>query len=139
MTKGADLTAKNNNGTFEVIAGRLRAMSDPARLAILHCLCDGEKNVSCIVDETGYGQACISKHLSILRRHELVSTRRDHRKIFYSLTSTLPEDICRMVCRSMEDTTTDRLDALRSSYTRQPAEGPGIPPVGRSATGGGTE
>jgi DNA-binding transcriptional ArsR family regulator len=133
------LAANNDNGTFDAIAGRLKAMSDPARLAIIHCLCGGEKNVSCIVDETGYGQACVSKHLSILRRHDLVSTRRDHRKIFYSLTSTLPEDICRMVCRSMEDTATDRLDALRSFYPRQSAEGAGIPPAGRLAAGGDTE
>ena len=122
--KGADLVAKNDNGTFDTIAGRLKAMSDPARLAIIHCLCGGERNVSSIVEETGYGQTCISKHLSILRRHELVSTRRAHRKIFYSLTSTIPEDICRMVCRSIEDSTSDRLDALRSLYPRQQAEGP---------------
>ena len=125
-----------DNDTFAVIAGRLRAMSDPARLAILHCLCGGEKNVSCIVDETGFGQACVSKHLSILRRHDLVSTRRDHRKIFYSLTSTLPEDICRMVCRTIEDTTSDRLDALRSFYPRQSAGEPGISPAGRPVDGG---
>ncbi len=137
--KGTDLAAKNDNGTFDAIAGRLRAMSDPARLAIIHCLCSGEKNVSCIVEETGYGQACVSKHLSILRRHELVSTRRDHRKIFYSLTSTLPEDICRMVCRSIEDSTSDRLDALRSFYPRQSAGGPGILPAGRPAAGGDPE
>ena len=126
----------NVNDTFEVIAGRLRAMSDPARLAILHCLCDGEKNVSCIVDETGYGQACVSRHLSILRRHELVSTRREHRKIFYSLTSTLPEDVCRMVCRSIEGTASDRLDALRSFYPRQSAGDPGTSPAAGPSDGG---
>ncbi len=117
------MASKNDNGTFNAIAGRLRAMSDPARLAIIHCLCGGEKNVSCIVEETGYGQACVSKHLSILRRHELVSTRRAHRRIFYSLTSTLPEDICRMVCSSIEDSTSYRLNALRSFYPRQPSAG----------------
>jgi DNA-binding transcriptional ArsR family regulator len=127
------LAAKNDKDAFGEIASRLRAMSDPARLAIIHCLCGGEKNVSRIVDETGYGQACVSKHLSILRRHELVRTRRDHRKIFYSLTSTLPEDICRMVCRSIEGTTTDRLDALRSFYPRQSAGETGFSPVGRPA------
>ena len=137
--KGADLVAKNDNGTFDTIAGRLKAMSDPARLAIIHCLCGGERNVSSIVEETGYGQACISKHLSILRRHELVSTRRAHRKIFYSLTSTIPEDICRMVCRSIEDSTSDRLDALRSLYPRQQAGGPGMPPAGRPEAGDRTE
>lgn len=137
--KGTDLAAKNDNGTFDVIAGRLKAMSDPARLAIIHCLCGGEKNVSCIVDETGYGQACVSKHLSILRRHELVSTRRDHRKIFYSLTSTLPEDICRMVCRSIEDTTTDRLDALRSFYPGLSAGDHDTSPAGQPLAGGNDE
>ena len=133
------MAAKNDNGTFDAIAGRLRAMSDPARLAIIHCLCSGEKNVSCIVEETGYGQACVSKHLSILRRHELVSTRRDHRKIFYSLSNTLPEDICRMVCRSIEDSTSDQLDALRSFFPRPSAGGPDKPPAGRPAAGGDPE
>ena len=133
------MAAKNDNGTFDVIADRLKAISDPARIAIIHCLCDGEKNVSCIVEETGYGQASVSKHLSILRRHDLVSTRRDHRKIFYSLTSTLPEDICRMVCKSIEGTTSDRLDALRSVYPRPPAGGTEFPPAGRPAASGDRE
>jgi DNA-binding transcriptional ArsR family regulator len=121
--KGSEMVAKNDNGTFDAIAGRLKAMSDPARLAIIHCLCGGERNVSSIVDETGYEQACVSRHLSILRRYELVSTRRDHRMVFYSLTSTIPEDICRMVCRSIEETASDRLDALRNFYPRKRAEG----------------
>jgi DNA-binding transcriptional ArsR family regulator len=137
--KGADLAERMHTVTFDEIAGRLRAMSDPARLAILHCLCGGEKNVSCIVDETGFGQASVSKHLSILRRHDLVTTRRDHRKIFYSLTSTLPEDICRMVCRSMENTTSDRLDALRSFYDRTPAGGYSSPSAGSPGVAGDIE
>ena len=116
--KGEGLASESVSGTFEEIAGTLRAMSDPTRLAILNCLCGGEKNVSCLVEETGLGQACISRHLSILRRHDLVRTRRDHRKIFYSLTSTLPEEICRMVCSSMEDSASVRLDALRSHYNK---------------------
>jgi DNA-binding transcriptional ArsR family regulator len=130
------LTGKYDEKMFDEIAGRLKAMSDPARLSIIHCLCEGEKNVSCIVDETGFGQASVSRHLSILRRHDLVRTRRDHRKIFYSLTSTLPEDICRMVCRSMEGSTSDRLDALRSFYDRPEAE-PGVNgSAGRPAAAG---
>jgi len=91
------------------------------------------------VEETGYGQACVSKHLSILRRHDLVRTRRDHRKIFYSLTSTLPEDICRMVCRSIEGTASDRLDALRSFYQRQSAGETGFSPAGLPAGKGESE
>jgi DNA-binding transcriptional ArsR family regulator len=110
------LRVVKDNGSFDEIAATLKAMSDPARLAILSCLCGCEKNVSELVEETGYAQARISRHLSILRRHDLVRTRRDHRKVFYSLTSNLPEEICRMVCRSIEDTASVRLDALRSHY-----------------------
>jgi DNA-binding transcriptional ArsR family regulator len=134
--KGADLAALEGSSTFSEIASRLRAMSDPARLAILHCLCSGERNVTSIVEETGYGQAFVSKHLSILRRHDLVRTRRDHRKVFYSLTSTLPEDICRMVCRSIEESTSDRLDALRSN-SQWPAGDDARGSAGQPATGDG--
>jgi DNA-binding transcriptional ArsR family regulator len=86
-----------------LISRRLKAMADPSRLAILHILCDGERNVSELVSETGLTQANISKHLRILREEGLVSFRKQQKNIYYGLSSGLPEAVCGLVCRSLEE------------------------------------
>ncbi len=91
-----------SDGLFSLIARRLKAMADPARVRILHSLCRGERNVTELVNQTGYGQANVSKHLRILREEGLVETRRERRMIYYRLTSSMSSDICERICRSFE-------------------------------------
>lgn len=47
--------------------------------------CMIEKNVSEIVDETGASQSLISHQLKVLKDFDLVATRREGTKIYYSL------------------------------------------------------
>lgn len=47
--------------------------------------CMIEKNVSEIVDETGASQSLISHQLKVLKNFDLVATRREGTKIYYSL------------------------------------------------------
>ena len=48
--------------------------------------CMIEKNVSEIVDEIGASQSLVSHQLKVLKDFDLVSTRRDGKKIYYSLS-----------------------------------------------------
>ena len=58
-----------------------------------HCNCGSctsrpcmiEKNVSEIVEETGASQSLVSHQLKVLKDFDLVSTRREGKKIYYSL------------------------------------------------------
>jgi DNA-binding transcriptional ArsR family regulator len=96
-------TGRDENGVvFSLIARRLKAMADPARIRILHSLCGGERNVSQLVSGTGFSQANVSKHLRILREEGLVEARRDRKMVFYKLTSDMSREICDRICRSLE-------------------------------------
>ncbi len=84
------------------IADVLKAMADPTRLQILHCLHEGELCVSSILDEVGGSQANVSKHLSVLRRAGLVDCRREGLKVYYRIIDDGVFSICRSVCDSLE-------------------------------------
>jgi DNA-binding transcriptional ArsR family regulator len=84
------------------IAEVLKAMADPTRLKILHCLNQGERCVSDILEIVGGSQANVSKHLSVLKRAGLVDSRRDGLNVFYHITDEGVFTICRNVCDSLE-------------------------------------
>lgn len=80
----------------------LKAMADPTRLKILHCLQNGERCVSDILDVVGGSQANVSKHLSVLRRAALVDCRRDGLNVFYRIIDDGVFRICGSICDSLE-------------------------------------
>jgi DNA-binding transcriptional ArsR family regulator len=84
------------------IAEVLKAMADPTRLKILHCLHEGEQCVSEILAVVGGSQANVSKHLSVLKRAGLVGRRRDGLNVYYYINDENVFTICRSVCDSME-------------------------------------
>jgi ArsR family transcriptional regulator, virulence genes transcriptional regulator len=64
----------------------LKAMSNKWRLMILCQLSEGEKTVGELQGLLGVGQSAVSQHLAILRREEIVASRKDAQSIFYSLS-----------------------------------------------------
>ncbi len=67
-------------------ADLLRALAHPMRLMILCRLLDGEAGVSELEQELGLRQPNLSQQLAALREADLVSTRRESRRIIYQLT-----------------------------------------------------
>lgn len=102
--------------SYQLISRRLKALADPSRLAILHTLCEGERNVSDLVELTGLSQANVSKHLRILREEGLVSNRREEKKIFYGLASELPKEVCILVCHSLEERANKEIQTLEGYW-----------------------
>ena len=84
------------------IAEVLKAMADPTRLKILHCLHNGERCVSDILEVVGGSQANVSKHLSVLKRAGLVDCRRAGLNVYYRIIDDGVFTICRNVCDSLE-------------------------------------
>ncbi|MDD3398247.1 MAG: metalloregulator ArsR/SmtB family transcription factor [Candidatus Methanomethylophilaceae archaeon] len=72
---------------LELKAKMYRGFADPTRLSILESLRDGERMVGAIVEATGQSQSNVSNHLSCLKECGLVTSRRDGKKIFYSIAS----------------------------------------------------
>ncbi|HEX6068282.1 MAG TPA: metalloregulator ArsR/SmtB family transcription factor [Longimicrobiaceae bacterium] len=83
---------------LELIAERFKALSEPARLKILNALRDGEKSVSQLMEETGLGQANVSKHLQLLHGLGFVDRRKEGLYVHYSLASEDVFRLCDIVC-----------------------------------------
>ena len=83
---------------LEVLAERFQLLSSPTRLALIQELCDGERAVGELIEETGMKQANISKHLGLLARAGLVRRRAEGSYVFYALAHTsLP-----LLCETMK-------------------------------------
>lgn len=66
-------------------AALFRGLSDPARLAILQRLTEGETRVVDLTRVLGAAQSTVSAHLACLRECGLVTGRPEGRQMFYSL------------------------------------------------------
>ena len=75
------------------ISQTFAALADPNRQKILKCLKKSELPVSEIAKDLDITLATLSHHLDILRRSNLVSSRRKGRQIFYELNLSVAEEI----------------------------------------------
>lgn len=96
-----------NDELFLRIADRLKALSDPTRLKILHALEDGERTVNEILAIVGGSQANVSKHLSRMRLAGVVASRRNGTSVHYRVIDPAAFAICRTVCDSLEQRADD--------------------------------
>ena len=64
----------------------IQAISHPMRLRIIAALGRNEKIVNEIVEEVGSSQSNISQHVEVLRKAGIVQSRRDHNRIYCSIT-----------------------------------------------------
>jgi len=78
------------------------ALSDNNRQKILDILRDGEKTVSEINKEFDITMATLSHHLDILKRSNLVSSRRTGQNIFYSLNTSVFEDLSKEIIKFLK-------------------------------------
>lgn len=65
----------------------LKTMSNEWRLLILCHLSERELSVRQIEGATGLNQSALSQHLAVLRRQNIVKTRRQAQSVFYSIDS----------------------------------------------------
>jgi DNA-binding transcriptional ArsR family regulator len=63
----------------------LKMLANTSRLLVLCALVTREHTVGELEELTGLSQSAISQHLARLREADIVSTRRDAQRIFYSL------------------------------------------------------
>src|SRR5258707_9824929 len=71
---------------LEVVA-IARALADPTRVRIVAALRNGELCVCELVDALGISQSSLSSHLQICRQARVVTTRKESRWIYYSLST----------------------------------------------------
>jgi len=84
--------------TVERVAARFRALGEPARLRILQALCDGERCVTDLVDDTDLNQANLSRHLQLLSAMGLVTRRKEGLFVYYALADADVMRMCELMC-----------------------------------------
>ncbi len=72
---------------FDLHAEKLKAMSHPKRLEVIHLLRDKRLSVNEIQTMLDLQQANLSQHLQILRDAHIVETTREGKQIFYELAN----------------------------------------------------
>ena len=83
---------------FEMAAEIFRVMAAPMRLKIISCLCNGEKNVSQLLDQIDTTQPNMSQHLGTLYQAGVIGKRREGVQIFYRIINDRVVTLCRAVC-----------------------------------------
>ncbi len=81
---------QNHNFSIDVnkinsVADQLKILSNPDRLKILCILKDGEIHVQNIEQLTAIQQPTLSQQLTLLKKAQLVQTRREGKQIYYSI------------------------------------------------------
>lgn len=98
---------------FLRIADRLKTISEPTRLKILHLLENRELTVSQILAAVGGSQANISKHLARMRHGGLVAARREGTAVYYRVSDPTAFAICKTVCDALEERAAEEHRMLR--------------------------
>ena len=83
---------------FELAAEIFRVMSAPMRLKIISVLCDGERNVSELLERIPTTQPNMSQHLTTLHKAGVIGRRRDGVQVYYRLINDRVVTLCRAVC-----------------------------------------
>lgn len=96
MQAGLDLEMVRTRA--DEVAGLLKLLSHPNRLLVTCELAGGELPVSQIEARTGVAQPNLSRDLARLRAEGIVSTRRQSKQIFYSLTDPRIIAVMRALC-----------------------------------------
>jgi DNA-binding transcriptional ArsR family regulator len=88
---------------YRLLSERFKALSEPARLQILYVLQGGrELSVNELVEETGLGQANVSKHLQVLHSLGFVKRRKDGLYVHYAHADRNVMKLCELMCGRVE-------------------------------------
>jgi DNA-binding transcriptional ArsR family regulator len=92
-----------NEHTLQHVAQRFKILGEPMRLKLLSCLQEQELCVQDLVEQTGAGQANISKHLSLLVANGILGRRKEGLHVYYFIADETIYDLCDLVCESIAD------------------------------------
>ena len=93
-----------NIDKLELAASKLRAISHPMRIAIIDLLSkDNKLSVTEIYEKLDIEQATASHHLNILKNKGILDSKREGKKIYYSLKNVTLTDIIECINKCNDD------------------------------------
>lgn len=101
------MAIKNALHEHEDVARVFRALSEPSRLTLIHCLANGPHRVGELSAHLGLAQSTVSAHLAVLRDAGLVAATPDGRATLYRLAHAGLDDLLhageRLIAPDTED------------------------------------
>lgn len=97
---------------YQVKAELFKTLGHPARIRVLELLARREHAVSEMLPEVGLEPAHLSQQLAVLRRANLVATRRDGSAVYYSLVSPQVAELLAVARRILTEVLTSQADLL---------------------------
>ncbi len=94
----------------------LKALSDPTRREVLRLLGGGERKAGELAERFDMTKPSMSHHFSVLKDADLIRSRRDGQQIYYSLNTTVLQD----VMTRMWDLFGARSEPAQPSETQEP-------------------
>lgn len=70
-----------------------KALSDPTRREVLRLLSHGEKTAGELAEKFDMTKPSMSHHFAVLKEGDLIRSRREGQQIFYSLNTTVLQDV----------------------------------------------
>jgi DNA-binding transcriptional ArsR family regulator len=70
-----------------------KALADPTRREILRLLRRGEKTAGELAEHFDMAKPSVSHHFATLKQADLITSRREGQQIYYSLNTTVAEDV----------------------------------------------
>jgi DNA-binding transcriptional ArsR family regulator len=74
-----------------------KAIADPTRREILRLLRHGERTAGELAQHFDMAKPSVSHHFSVLKQADLITARREGQQIYYSLNTTVTEDLLSLV------------------------------------------
>lgn len=103
---------------YQAKAEFFKALAHPARIRVLELLSEREHSVSQMLPEVGIEPAHLSQQLSVLRKMNLVVTRKEGSTVFYSLVSPQVAELLAVARRILTEVLATQvvlLDDLRAA------------------------
>jgi ArsR family transcriptional regulator len=105
---------------YRVKADFFKVLAHPARIRILEILREGERSVGDLVPEVGIESSHLSQQLGIMRRANLVQSRKEGSTVYYSVGDRALFDlldIARSIITSSLSESQGLLDELRAEQS----------------------
>jgi len=109
---------------YQAKAEFFKTLGHPARIRVLELLAEREHAVSELLPQVGIEAAHLSQQLAVLRRANLVVTRRDGSTVYYSLVSPQVAELLTVARRILTEVLTNQaelLGDLRAAERADPA------------------
>ncbi len=103
---------------YQLKAEFFKTLGHPARIRVLELLSEREHSVAEMLPEVGIEPAHLSQQLSVLRRANLVTSRKEGSSVHYSLTSPYVAEllaVARRILTGVLSGQAELLDDLRAS------------------------